>query len=168
MNCTDTIIRQVADIGRLVDEFSDFARMPAPIIKIENIAKICSDSIILFEAAHRNIEFETFFDIENIFVSCDSGQIGQALTNLLQNSVESIEELKSTSLNAEYHGSIKISILNDNDNVVISVNDNGRGLPNDRTIDSHIKRIRKKFKKVDDKFSSIETRYGSGYRWNIS
>ena len=38
----------------------------------------------------------------------------------------------------------------------------------DRTIDSHIKRIRKKFKKVDDKFSSIETRYGSGYRWNIS
>ena len=38
----------------------------------------------------------------------------------------------------------------------------------DRTIDSHIKRIRKKFKKVDDKFSSIETRYGSGYRWNVS
>ena len=38
----------------------------------------------------------------------------------------------------------------------------------DRTIDSHIKRIRKKFKKVDDKFSSIETRYGSGYRWNVN
>ncbi len=135
INCTDTIIRQVADIGRLVDEFSDFARMPAPNIKIENIAKICSDSIILFEAAHRDIEFKTFFDIKNVFISCDSGQIGQALTNLLQNSVESIEELKRKSLDLEYKGSIEISILNDSDNIVVSINDNGRGLPNDGTID---------------------------------
>lgn len=129
VNCTDTIIRQVGDIGRLVDEFSAFARMPAPILKSENVAKICRDSIILFENAHREISFKCDFGVDRINLSCDVRQIGQALTNLLQNSVDSIAESKKQPEPYSYRGIVEICIKSEAGKMIVSVRDNGRGLP---------------------------------------
>ena len=118
INCTDTIIRQVGDIGRLVDEFSAFARMPAPILKSEDITKICHDSIILFDNAHREISFKCIVEVDRINLSCDVRQIGQALTNLLQNAVDSIEEGKKQSGLANYQGKVEIRVTLENETLI--------------------------------------------------
>jgi two-component system nitrogen regulation sensor histidine kinase NtrY len=129
INCTDTIIRQVGDIGRLVDEFSAFARMPAPILKSEDITKICRDSIILFDNAHREIFFKCIVEVDRINLSCDVRQIGQALTNLLQNAVDSIEEGKKQSGSLNYQGEVEVRVTLENEKLIVSVRDNGKGLP---------------------------------------
>ena len=129
INCTDTIIRQVGDIGRLVDEFSAFARMPAPILKSEDITMICRDSIILFDNAHREISFKCIVEVDQINLSCDVRQIGQALTNLLQNAVDSIEEGKKQSGLANYQGKVEIRVKLEDEKLIVSVCDNGKGLP---------------------------------------
>ncbi len=134
LNCTDTIIRQVAGIGRLVDEFSDFARMPAPIMKHENLVEICRNSLILFETAHRDIKFNDNFENKNHYILCDAGQLGRALTNLLQNSVESIYEFKESNVNNEYTGSVDILIFSEGNKIIIKIIDNGKGLPEDGNI----------------------------------
>ncbi|MCH7825047.1 MAG: hypothetical protein IH849_09625, partial [Acidobacteria bacterium] len=59
--CTDTIVRQVKEIGRMIDEFSAFARMPAPVMKTENLAEICEQSLSLRRDARPEIEFRTDF-----------------------------------------------------------------------------------------------------------
>ena len=129
INCTDTIIRQVGDIGRLVDEFSAFARMPAPILKSEDITKICCDSLILFENAHSKISFKCIIEVDRIDLSCDVRQISQALTNLLQNGVDSIEESEKLSDQNTYQGKVEIRVTLENEKLIISVRDNGKGLP---------------------------------------
>ena len=129
INCTDTIIRQVGDIGRLVDEFSAFARMPAPILKSEDITKICCDSLILFENAHSKISFKCIIEVDRIDLSCDVRQISQALTNLLQNGVDSIEESEKLSGQNTYQGKVEIRVTLENEKLIVSVRDNGKGLP---------------------------------------
>ncbi|MBO39833.1 MAG: two-component sensor histidine kinase [Rhodospirillaceae bacterium] len=129
INCTDTIIRQVGDIGQLVDEFSAFARMPAPVLKNENIIKICRHSLVLFENAHRSISFKFKFDVDQINLRCDVRQIGQALTNLLQNAVDSVEEAKKKHNLTSYQGEIEIRVNLENEKLIVNVSDNGTGLP---------------------------------------
>ena len=131
VNCTDTIIRQVGDIGKLVDEFSAFARMPAPVIKPEDIVELSRNSMILFENAHRDISFVSRFGNEPIMVSCDARQIGQGLTNLLQNAVDAIEGKRANVPGLEEPGLIEIDIGAEDNQVIVSVRDNGKGLPDD-------------------------------------
>ncbi|MBK18919.1 MAG: two-component sensor histidine kinase [Rhodospirillaceae bacterium] len=128
VNCTDTIIRQVGDIGRLVDEFSAFARMPSPVMKEENISAICRDSVVLFENAHREISFRCNFGAEPVLVSCDARQIGQALTNLLQNAVDAIEGNARSTEESKF---VELAIDAYSEKIVVTVRDNGKGLPTD-------------------------------------
>lgn len=130
ISCTDTIIRQVGDIGRLVDEFSSFARMPAPTMKSEDLAALCRESVVLFRSAHRGISFDCQFDDIAVPISCDRHQIGQALINLLQNAVDAIEG-RDGSAEGEAKGHIAIEIERLGDRVAIAVADDGRGLPHD-------------------------------------
>ena len=127
--CTDTIVRQVGDIGRMVDEFSSFARMPAPVMNPESLAEICEHSLALQRDAHPEIEYRTDFPGDHARVVCDSGQIGQALTNLLQNAADSIAGHARPPAGAPIPGMIEVRIAEDDGEVRLVVTDNGKGLP---------------------------------------
>ena len=89
--CTETIIRQVGDIGRMVDEFSSFARMPQPVMERHDLLELCRQSIFLQKTSFPGIEFSFQCDAETLEMNMDSRLMGQALTNLLKNAAESIE-----------------------------------------------------------------------------
>lgn len=124
--CTDTIIRQVDDIGRMIEEFSNFARMPAPVLRLENLSEICRQAIFLQRNADADIDFRTELPDEPLYVKCDGHQIGQAITNLLQNAVDSMERRKPDPESAPH---IILRLLARDQSVVIEVEDNGPGLP---------------------------------------
>src|SRR4030095_5577804 len=88
--CTETIVRQVSDIGRMVDEFSSFARMPAPVMRNEDLAELVRQTVFLQRNARPEIAFETELPDHPVKLALDQRQVGQALTNLLQNAVDSI------------------------------------------------------------------------------
>ena len=81
--CTDTIVRQVDDIRRMVDEFSAFARMPAPVMASENLVELCAQAIFLQQAANPSITYSTDLPPDGLTLTCDAQQIGQALKNLV-------------------------------------------------------------------------------------
>ena len=89
--CTDTIIRHVGDIGRMIDEFSSFARMPAPVLKAENLDEIVRQTVFLQRTAHPEIVFETVFPAHPVSIRCDARLVGQAVMNIVKNAIESIE-----------------------------------------------------------------------------
>lgn len=132
--CTDTIIRHVGDIGRMVNEFSSFARMPEPIMKQENLARQVKETLSLLRQAHTDITFNMIgFDGPEYLVKCDSQQIRQSLTNLLQNAVDSIHarvQRDEQNHNRAEPGQIDIllTVVKEH-NIAIVVTDNGLGLP---------------------------------------
>ncbi|MFO1067245.1 MAG: PAS domain-containing sensor histidine kinase [Geminicoccaceae bacterium] len=94
-NCTSTIVRQVDTIGRLITEFSAFARMPAAVMRTESMAELARHAILLQQTAWPQITFR--LDVaanENVMLACDGQKVSQALTNLLQNAVDAITERK--------------------------------------------------------------------------
>ena len=125
--CTDTIIRHVVDIGRMVEEFSSFARMPAPNFKTENIVSIVRQALVLERMAHANIAYEEDFPEDSVLVNCDASQISQVLTNLLKNAAEAITGEGSSETPA--NGEISIRVSQRGDQVELTVADNGVGLP---------------------------------------
>ncbi|MCF6214653.1 MAG: PAS domain-containing sensor histidine kinase [Emcibacter sp.] len=131
VQCTDTIVRQVGDLRRMVDEFSSFARMPAPNVKTENLAQIIKQAYFLQEVANSNIEFELNCPAEFLAIECDAAQIGQALTNLIKNAAESIAAMEIAAKNdgSDYQGNIEISIQDDVKETRIHIIDNGSGIP---------------------------------------
>jgi two-component system nitrogen regulation sensor histidine kinase NtrY len=126
--CTDTIVRQVGDIGRMVDEFSAFARMPAPIMAPEDLAQLCRQAVFLQQEAHPSITYTTDFPDAGQQLNCDAQQVGQAITNLMKNGAESIEARIGAGAAAP-PGHIHLAIRESNEDVVLSIEDNGRGLP---------------------------------------
>ena len=88
--CADTIVRHVGDIGRMVDEFSTFARMPAPIMRPESLEIIAREAMVLQRVAAQKIDWRIVIDDPAIRALCDRRLIGQALTNLLQNAADSV------------------------------------------------------------------------------
>lgn len=120
--CVETIIRQVDHIGKLVGEFSAFARMPSPNIRPENLVKICKEEIFLQQQAHPDIQFD-FVSPSSLPFSCDRAQMGQVLTNLLKNAIEAIEAKGSPS------GHIQVSLKDEDQKIVLTVLDDGIGLP---------------------------------------
>lgn len=124
--CTDTIVRQVGDIGRMVDEFSSFARMPNPVMKRENLAKLCHEAVFLQQQAHRDILFETGFPEKDVVFNLDAGLLSQAFTNLLQNAVDAIDGREGE---GNLAGKISLHLIESDNNASIVIEDNGRGLP---------------------------------------
>ena len=125
--CTDTIVRQVGDIGRLVDEFSEFARMPSPSMAPADLREVCRQAIFLQREGFQDIEIDYDLPDVPVFATCDRRQITQALTNLLKNGAEAISEHEAR---AE-RGRMVVTLSVDNDQSRITVEDNGKGLPQD-------------------------------------
>ncbi|WP_207478775.1 sensor histidine kinase NtrY-like [Arenibaculum pallidiluteum] len=128
--CTDTIVRQVGDIGRMVDEFSAFARMPSPVMSPQNLNELARQAVFLQSSAHPEVRYECELPKGPLTVPCDGRQISQALINLLQNAYDAIEGRPPPPDGAEPpQGWIRVSIAERGDEVEIAVEDNGRGLP---------------------------------------
>jgi len=125
--CTDTIIRHVGDIGRMIDEFSSFARMPAPVIKPENLIDIVGQTVFLQRTAHPDIAFETIFPAHSVIVRCDARLIGQALINIVKNAIEAIEVRIAEQRDPPGH--IRLSVCSTGGEAAVIVEDNGKGLP---------------------------------------
>ena len=127
--CTDTIVRQVSDIRQMVDEFSAFARMPTPVMQPENLEQIVQQAVLLQRVAHPDID--VVFDLPNdpVTMDCDSRQIGQCLTNLLQNAAEAIEGREENAPGVDEKGNIIVKVRAENGENVIEIEDNGPGLP---------------------------------------
>ncbi|QJE72884.1 PAS domain-containing sensor histidine kinase [Aerophototrophica crusticola] len=128
---TDTIVRHVDDIGKMVDEFSAFARMPSPVMKPVSIQELCRQAVFLQATAQTGIKFETILPEEPLQIVCDSRQIGQALTNLLKNAVEAIEgKAEEVGDDATLPpGQVTLRVAQEDDRVILAVEDNGKGLP---------------------------------------
>jgi two-component system nitrogen regulation sensor histidine kinase NtrY len=127
--CTDTIVRQVEDIGRMVDEFSSFARMPKPSKEKSDLRDILKDTVFLREMGSQQIEFIREWGDEPLLGAFDSRMLGQAFTNLVKNAVEAIEAIPE----GEDREALKILIRAkadiSGDRIIVDIIDNGRGLP---------------------------------------
>ena len=124
-NYLNIISRQVEDIGKLVNEFSDFARMPNPIIKSNNLKKLIEDTINLYKLSEKKIIFNLVYKSTNEFFEFDLSQISRVLINVVKNSLESINEKQETDKNLQ--GIINILVENNNEFIYITIEDNGVG-----------------------------------------
>jgi two-component system nitrogen regulation sensor histidine kinase NtrY len=124
--CTDTIVRQVDDIRRMVDEFSRFARMPKPVIEGEDVADTVRQAVFLMRVGHPDIDIVAEIKDEPLRAQFDRRLISQALTNIIKNATEAIEAVPAETLGK---GRIDVIAARDNDDIVIDVVDNGIGLP---------------------------------------
>jgi two-component system nitrogen regulation sensor histidine kinase NtrY len=124
--CTDTIVRQVDDIRRMVDEFSRFARMPKPVIEGEDVADTVRQAVFLMRVGHPDIDIEAEIKQEPMLAQFDRRLISQALTNIIKNATEAIEAVPAEELGK---GRIDVIAARENDDIVIDVIDNGIGLP---------------------------------------
>jgi two-component system nitrogen regulation sensor histidine kinase NtrY len=124
--CTDTIVRQVEDIKRMVDEFSRFARMPKPVIQSEDVAETVRQVVFLMRVGHPDIDIDVENAEQPIPARFDRRLISQALTNIIKNATEAIAAVAPEELG---RGHIHVSISREQDNIFIDVVDNGNGLP---------------------------------------
>ncbi|CAN5300990.1 PAS domain-containing sensor histidine kinase [soil metagenome] len=126
---TDTIVRQVGDLRRMVDEFSSFARMPKPVFRDESLVDIARQALFLHEVAHPAISFTLETVDEGPTMVCDRRQLGQALTNVVKNAVEAIQQVPEWEA---ISSNVTLSLARIGDIVRISVADTGIGLPPER------------------------------------
>jgi two-component system nitrogen regulation sensor histidine kinase NtrY len=120
--CADTIVRNVVDIGRMVDEFSTFARMPAPIKRPESLERIAREAMVLQRVAAQSIEWQIAIEDPALKAICDRRLMGQALTNLLQNAADAVAMRPGAK-------HVTLRIFAQNKDAVLSVADDGIGLP---------------------------------------
>ena len=124
--CTETIVRQVDDIRRMVDEFSRFARMPKPVIEGEDVADTVRQAVFLMKVAHPEIDIVVDLKEDPLRAQFDRRLISQALTNIIKNATEAIEQVPPDELGK---GRIDVVAGRDKNDIVIDVIDNGIGLP---------------------------------------
>lgn len=129
---TETIIRQVGDLRRMVDEFSNFARMPKPAFREGDVHEIARTALFLHEVAHPDIKFGIDPAEGPIPMVCDRRQLGQALTNVIKNAVEAIETRKNRNEHSMAGDRVDMRIRKDAEDLVIDVMDTGIGLPEER------------------------------------
>ena len=133
--CIDTIIRQVDDIGGMIDEFSSFARMPAPVLKDWDLVEIARRALFLQQNANPGIVYADDLPTQELRLMCDARQVGQALTNLMLNAADSIKERLAgvTAGNpGTGPGEVRVRITRDAGRILLTVEDNGLGLPKDQ------------------------------------
>jgi two-component system nitrogen regulation sensor histidine kinase NtrY len=123
-----TIVRQVDTIGRLITEFSAFARMPAPVMRDESVDELVRDAVFLQQSAWPQIRFATELPLSRpVRLACDGPKLSQALTNLLQNSINALSEGRQPG-----NGQVWVRVRCGDAAVEIEVEDNGPGFPSDR------------------------------------
>jgi two-component system nitrogen regulation sensor histidine kinase NtrY len=126
--CTDTIIRQVSDIGRMVDEFSSFARMPKPVIGREDLRELVKAAVFPQKVAFPDVDFMVETPETAVAAQCDGRLIVQALGNLLKNAAESIAARRAEQENGP-SGRVLVRIESAGDQAFVHIIDNGVGLP---------------------------------------
>ena len=131
-----TIDNQIRIIENLVNEFSDFARMPKPILKDNDILLILKENIKLLNEIDKSIKIDLLYDKDKILLNCDKEQIGRVFFNLIKNSIESIQQ--KTEKNLNFDKKILIEILTNNDHINFTLVDNGVGF---NSIKNDIKEI---------------------------
>ena len=124
--CTDTIVRQVDDIRRMVDEFSRFARMPKPVMEGEDVADTVRQAVFLMKVGHSDLDIEADIKQDPMRAQFDRRLISQALTNIIKNATEAIEQVPPEELGK---GRIDVIAAQEGADIVIDVIDNGIGLP---------------------------------------
>jgi two-component system nitrogen regulation sensor histidine kinase NtrY len=130
--CVDTIVRQVKAIRGMVDEFSDYARLPMPEFADEDLAVLVTEAVALQRMAHPEITFDTAVPDGGVVIHCDASQASQAMTNLLQNAIDAIEGRVAEGDERLAPGRIDVTIDDSEvEHLVVMVADNGRGLPDD-------------------------------------
>jgi two-component system nitrogen regulation sensor histidine kinase NtrY len=128
--CADTIIRHVGDIGRMVDEFSAFARMPQPVIRPEDVGQIVRETLILQKTALPRIAWSSDIPDRGPVAPCDRRMLRQALTNLLRNAADAVDMRPREDGGAGGgSGAIAVSVAESNGLVSVQVTDDGIGLP---------------------------------------
>ncbi|HYD11791.1 MAG TPA: ATP-binding protein [Allosphingosinicella sp.] len=130
---TGTIVRQVGDLRRMVDEFSSFARMPKPTFAAEPLAEIARQALFLHEVAHPEIGFSLVLPDPAPVLVCDRRLLGQALTNIVKNGVEAVEQKREAGRKKAKGGEkIVMTVRTEGPSVIIEVTDTGIGLPAER------------------------------------
>jgi two-component system, NtrC family, nitrogen regulation sensor histidine kinase NtrY len=124
--CTDTIVRQVEDIKRMVDEFSRFARMPKPVITSDDVADVVRKVVFMMRVGHPDIDIDVETSENPMLARFDRRLISQALTNIIKNATEAIAAVGPEHLG---RGHIRVSVSREAGDIVIDVIDNGTGLP---------------------------------------
>lgn len=144
----DTISRHVRDIGKMVEEFVSFARMPQPVFHSENMAMLLKRIVFSEQTAHPDIRYDLEVPPQPLPVMCDEGQVGQVFTNILKNAAESLEtqkqeaqkhEGKNETKNetkpdpqksgAESSPRIAIRAYSEGAHIYVEIRDNGPGFP---------------------------------------
>ncbi len=124
--CTDTIIRQVGDIGRMVDEFSSFARMPKPTMAETDLRQPIRDAVFLMQVGYPDIDIAATLPDEPLVSRIDERLISQAFTNLIKNATEAIAAVPPDLLGK---GQIRLDARHEAGSIVVEITDNGIGLP---------------------------------------
>ncbi len=127
--CVDTIVRQVGDIGRMVDEFSGFARMPAPAFKRLDLRDTLREAAFLVEVSRPDIKFERQISDAPLYGNFDSRMLGQAFGNIIKNAAEAIEARMADDPKTEGHLIVRAAL--EGEQIIVDVMDNGKGLPRD-------------------------------------
>jgi two-component system, NtrC family, nitrogen regulation sensor histidine kinase NtrY len=124
----DVIVRQTSDLRRIVDEFSKFARMPAPERRPLDLGKLITEAVVLQESARPDIRYKLTLPEPAVLAHLDGTMINQAFTNLLKNAAEAIDE-RLTAEPDSAAGEIRVSVAAAPDHLTIDIQDNGIGLP---------------------------------------
>ncbi len=126
VNYLQTINRQIKDIEKLVNEFSDFARMPSPILKKISLLKVIDRAVQFYKMSDKNLDLKLKSDSkENYSIKGDEEQLYRVFLNLIKNSIEAIQEKKQKDHNLQ--GKISVEIVKNNEYIVIKMLDNGSG-----------------------------------------
>jgi two-component system nitrogen regulation sensor histidine kinase NtrY len=124
----DVIVRQTGDLRRIVDEFSKFARMPAPERRPLDLGKLVTEAVVLQESARPDIRYRLELPEPAVLAHLDGTMMNQAFTNLLKNAAEAIDERLAKTPDSE-PGEIRVTMAAESDRLVIDITDNGTGLP---------------------------------------
>jgi two-component system, NtrC family, nitrogen regulation sensor histidine kinase NtrY len=124
----DVIVRQTSDLRRIVDEFSKFARMPAPERKALDLGKLVTEAVVLQESARPDIRYTLTLPEPAVLAHLDGTMINQAFTNLLKNAAEAIDERLGTEPDSPA-GEIRVTLGAETEQLTIDIQDNGTGLP---------------------------------------
>ena len=127
--CTETIVRQVDDIKRMVDEFSRFARMPKPVFAADDVADTVRQAVFLMRVGNAEIDIDAEIAADPMPARFDRRLLSQALTNVIKNATEAIAAVPPADLG---RGAIRVFAYREGDDVVIDVVDNGIGLPKEK------------------------------------
>ncbi|NDE90717.1 MAG: HAMP domain-containing protein [Alphaproteobacteria bacterium] len=133
VSCLDTIIRQVDDIGRMVDEFSGFARMPKAVMQPTNLNDVCRQAVLLQSAGRNDVDIKTNLPQEIMMATCDGRLLSQSISNLIKNGMEAIEGRTPPENGAELaRGLVLVTLQHIGDDALIMIEDNGKGLPREQ------------------------------------